>query len=50
MDYLIKLVYSKIGLKDVWLVFELGGNTLQKQLFEVKGCFYKSERIYQINN
>ena len=35
--------------KDLWLVYELGGMTLTKNLFEVKGEFYKGERVYHAN-
>jgi len=31
---------------DMWLTYELGGLTLTKNLFEVKGEFYKGERVY----
>ena len=34
--------------KDIWLVYELGGPCLTKNLFEVKGEFYKGERIYGV--
>eukprot|EP00826_Nyctotherus_ovalis_P047121 TRINITY_DN5379_c0_g1_i12.p1 TRINITY_DN5379_c0_g1~~TRINITY_DN5379_c0_g1_i12.p1 ORF type:complete len:530 (-),score=129.83 TRINITY_DN5379_c0_g1_i12:621-2210(-) len=36
--------------KDVWVVYELGGPSLTKQLFEVKGDFYKGERLYKVNH
>lgn len=32
--------------KDYWIIFEIGGSCLTKNLFEVKGEFYKNERIY----
>ena len=34
--------------KDQWLIFELGGRSLSKLLFDVKGEFYKGERIYAV--
>ena len=34
--------------KDLWLFYELGGQCLGKQMFEVKGEFFKGERIYGI--
>ena len=33
---------------DLWLVYELGGKCLGKILAEVKGEFYKGERIYNV--
>lgn len=36
--------------KDFWLVYELGSAPLSKHLFEVKGEFYKGERIYNIQH
>jgi hypothetical protein len=33
---------------DLWIVFELCGKPLSKQIFEVKGEFYKGERIYSV--
>ena len=34
--------------KDVWLVYEVGDYCLGKHLSEVKGEFYKGERIYKV--
>jgi hypothetical protein len=34
--------------QDLWLIFELGGLPLTKHLFEVKGEFFKGERIYEV--
>lgn len=36
--------------KDQWLVFELGGSTLSKILYEMKGQFFKGERVYSVNS
>ena len=36
--------------KDVWLSYEVGGQCLTKYLFDVKGEFYKRERIYCIKH
>lgn len=36
--------------KDRWLLYELGGNCLTKELFDVKGEFFKGERIYQVKH
>lgn len=34
--------------KDLWLFYELGGTCLGKHLFDVKGEFFKGERVYGI--
>ena len=36
--------------KDVWLVYEVGAKPLSDHLFEVKGEFYKGERIYGVKH
>lgn len=34
--------------KDVWLSYQVGGRCLTSFLFDVKGEFYKGERIYGV--
>jgi hypothetical protein len=34
--------------KDYWLVYEVGSHSLSKHLFDVKGEFFKGERIYHV--
>ena len=37
--------------KDLWLIYELvEGHTMNELLFDVKGEFYKGERIYKVNH
>ena len=37
--------------KDIWLIYELcPGKTLNEFLFDVKGEFYKGERIYMVHH
>ena len=37
--------------KDLWLVYELcEGRTMNDHLFDVRGEFYKGERIYMVNH
>ena len=37
--------------KDLWLIYELcPGKTMNEHLFEVKGEFYKGERIYMVHH
>lgn len=35
---------------DYWIIYELGGPSLTKNLFEVKGQFHKGERIYNVEH
>ena len=34
---------------DMWLVFEIGGSSLSKSLYDLKGEFFKGERVYSVN-
>jgi len=36
--------------QDYWLVYELGGQNLTKNLFDVWGEFYNGERIYWVTH
>ncbi len=37
--------------KDIWLIYQLcAGQTLNELLFDVKGEFFKGERIYKVNH
>lgn len=36
--------------KDMWLIYEEGGSSLTKSLFEIKGEFYKGERVYRVSS
>jgi dual specificity tyrosine-phosphorylation-regulated kinase 2/3/4 len=45
-----KLVGSKTDKSDLWALFELGGMSLSKALFHVKGEFVKGERMYLIEH
>ena len=37
--------------KDLWLIYEVcKGKTMNEELFEVKGEFYKGERIYMVHH
>jgi hypothetical protein len=45
---LLKYIEDK---KDLWLIYELcNGKTMNELLFDVKGEFYKGERIYLVNH
>lgn len=36
--------------KDIWLAYQVGGKSLTDLLFEVKGEFYKGERLYGVTH
>jgi serine/threonine protein kinase len=45
------LVDSVEDRKDLWLIYELcPGKTMNEHLFDVKGEFYKGERIYMVHH
>jgi hypothetical protein len=50
VKYISALLEEKEDRKDLWLVFQLGGQSLNKGLCDVKGEFYKGERIYKVNH
>ena len=45
-----RLIDSKADKADLWAIFELGGVSLSKALFELKGEFIRSERVYRIEH
>lgn len=45
------LIDSVEDKKDLWLIYELcEGRTLGEHMFEVKGEFYKGERLYMVHH
>ena len=48
--FLCKYIDSISDQKDIWIAYDLGGNSLSKELFEIKGEFYNNERIYKVNH
>lgn len=50
IKFIAKLLDEIDDSKDFWLVYEVGSSSLNKHLFEVKGEFYKGERIYLVNH
>ena len=46
VKYISALVDSKENNFDMWLVYQLGGQSLTRNLYDVKGEFYKGERLY----
>lgn len=49
-ESIIKLIDSRNDKMDLWAFYELGGGSLSKALFQVKGEFVKSERMYRIEH
>lgn len=47
-ENIIEIKYVEESMKDVWIVQELGGKTLSKALYNMKGEFYKGERVYAV--
>lgn len=50
IKYIAELLDVNEDKNDLWLTYELGGMTLTKNLFEVKGEFYKGERVYHCSH
>lgn len=45
------LIESVEDKKDLWLIYEVcPGRTMNEHLFEVKGEFYKGERVYMVHH
>ena len=44
------LQHSVSDSKDTWLLYDVGGDSLTKALFTLKGEFYKGERVYGIRH
>jgi len=43
------LIDSIVEKKDFWLIYEMcKGRTMNEHLFNVKGEFFKGERIYMV--
>ena len=50
-DQICQLLDSVEDKKDLWLVYELcEGRTMNDHLFDVRGEFYKGERIYMVHH
>jgi serine/threonine protein kinase len=48
IESIAKLLDDIEEAKDYWLVYEVGSQCLSKHLYDVKGEFYKGERIYHV--
>lgn len=50
-DSICMMIESVDDKKDLWLIYELvEGRTMNELLFDVKGEFYKGERIYMVHH
>jgi hypothetical protein len=45
-----KMNFNKADSKDIWIGYELGGETLNTLLFNVKGAFHNGQRMYCIEH
>ena len=50
MKSIARLISHVEDKNDFWLVYEVGSSCLSKYLCEVKGEFYKGERIYNVSH
>ena len=51
LESICALMDSVEDKKDLWLIYELcPGRTVNESLFEVKGEFFKGERIYMVHH
>lgn len=50
LQSIIHFIDSKIDKSDMWAFYEIGGMSLSKSLFQVKGEFVKGERLYKIQH
>lgn len=44
------MIYNSSDNKDIWIGYELGGNTLQNITFTIKGTFQSGVRMYAIEH
>ena len=50
-DQICLMIESIDDKKDLWLIYQLcAGRTMNEHLFDVKGEFYKGERIYMVHH
>jgi len=49
-QYISKLSSHETTSKDLFLIYELGGTALSKQMFDVKGEFYEGARVYFVHH
>ena len=50
LEYIAALLDTVDDKSDFWLIYELGGPNLTKNLFDVKGQFHNGERIYHVQH
>ena len=48
MEHIAALLNVVEDSRDLWLVYEVGAASMGDLLFNVKGEFYKGERIYNV--
>ena len=50
MKSIARLIDQIEDKQDLWLVYEVGSHSLSRHLADVKGEFYKGERIYNVSH
>ena len=50
MEHIAALLNVVEDSRDLWLVYEVGSQSMGDLLFNVKGEFYKGERIYNVQH
>lgn len=50
IESIAKLIDDIEEPRDYWLVYEVGSSCLSKHLYDVKGEFFKGERIYHVQH
>jgi hypothetical protein len=45
---LIEIKSMESSSRDIWILQELGGKTLSKAMYTLKGEFFKGERVYSV--
>jgi len=47
-EHIARLLDSRTDRSDLWAIFEAGGDSLSKAVFDMKGEFCKGERVYRV--
>lgn len=50
INHFTRLIDDRDDPKDIWLIYDLGPSSLSKHLYELKGEFYKGERLYHVHH
>mmetsp|Transcript_63623 Transcript_63623/g.207568 ORF Transcript_63623/g.207568 Transcript_63623/m.207568 type:complete len:542 (-) Transcript_63623:76-1701(-) len=50
IEHIARLLDHVETKRDMWMVMEYGGTSLTKMAYNIRGEFYRSERIYRVNH